>query len=80
MKEGKEKNRIEGKMTKGSPDYIKRLVSIKGARLAPQCKGDLVTLSGQAKKTIKKNVANKFARDVHGVKSVMNQMTIEESN
>jgi hypothetical protein len=50
MKEGKEKNRIEGKMTKGSPDYIKRLVSIKGARLAPQCKGDLVTLSGQAKK------------------------------
>jgi hypothetical protein len=31
MKEGGKKNRKEGKMAKGSPDFKKRLVSIKGA-------------------------------------------------
>jgi hypothetical protein len=38
-------------MTKSSPDYKKRLVSIKGACVAPfSIKGDLVTLSGKVKK------------------------------
>ena len=34
-KKGTRKNRIEGRMTKSSPDYEKRFASIKGARVAP---------------------------------------------
>lgn len=36
-----------------------------------------VTLSGKAKNASEKELATKFVRDVHGVKSVKNQMTIE---
>ncbi len=67
-------------MTKGSPDYKKRLVSIKGARVAPSSsKGDLVTLSGKAGDAAEKDLVSKLANDVKGVKNVKNQMTIEES-
>ena len=36
-----------------------------------------VTLSGKAKNAAEKDLVTKFVRDVHGVKSVNNQMTIE---
>jgi osmotically-inducible protein OsmY len=36
-----------------------------------------VTLSGKAKNASEKDLATKFVEDVHGVKSVKNQMTIE---
>ena len=36
-----------------------------------------VTLSGKAKNASEKDLVTKFVRDVHGVKSVANQMTIE---
>ena len=36
-----------------------------------------VTLSGKAKNASEKDLVTKFVRDVHGVKSVTNQMTIE---
>jgi hypothetical protein len=40
-------------MTKGSPDYEKRPVSIKGVRVASfSTKGDPVTLGGRVKKTL----------------------------
>lgn len=42
-------------------------------------KGNLVTLSGKAENSSAKELAAKFVKDVHGVKSVKNQMTIEES-
>ena len=65
-------------MIKGSPDYEKRLVSIKGARITPsRTKGDLVTLGGKARNAAEMNLATKFANDVNGVKGVKNQMTIE---
>jgi len=35
LKEGRKKNRIESRMTKGSVDDQKRLISIKGARVGP---------------------------------------------
>jgi osmotically-inducible protein OsmY len=35
-----------------------------------------VTLSGKAKNASEKDLITKFAKDVHGVKSVNNQMTI----
>ena len=77
LKEARKKNRIESRMTKGSPDYKKRLVSIKGARVAPSSiKGDLVTLGGKAKNAAEKDLAAKYANDVNGVKGVNNQMTI----
>jgi osmotically-inducible protein OsmY len=67
-------------MTKGSLDDQKRLVSIKGARVAPSStKGDPVTLSGKARNAAEKDLLNKLVNDVKGVKSVKNQMTIEES-
>jgi len=67
-------------MTKGSPDNKKRLVSIKGARVAPSStKGDLVTLGGKAKNATEKDLATKLVTDVNGVKSVKNLMTIEWS-
>jgi osmotically-inducible protein OsmY len=37
----------------------------------------VVTLSGKAKNASEKDLATKFVTDVHGVKSVKNQMTIE---
>jgi len=35
MKEGRKKNRIESRMTKGSSGYEKRLVSIEGGSRSP---------------------------------------------
>ena len=64
-------------MTKGSPDYKKSLVSIKGACVAPSSiKGDMVALGGKAKNEAELNLATQFANDVNGVKGVNNQMTI----
>ena len=42
-------------------------------------KKGVVTLSGKAKNAAEKDLAAKFAKDVKGVKSVKNQMTIEKS-
>lgn len=42
-------------------------------------KKGVVTLSGKAKNAAEKELAAKFAKDVKGVKSVKNQMTIEKS-
>jgi len=42
-------------------------------------KRGVVTLSGKAKNAAEKDLAAKFAKDVNGVKSVKNQMTIEAS-
>ncbi len=42
-------------------------------------KRGVVTLSGKAKNAAEKDLAAKFARDVNGVKSVKNRMTIEAS-
>jgi len=42
-------------------------------------KHGVVTLTGEAKNASAKELATKFVKDVHGVKSVKNQMTIEES-
>jgi hyperosmotically inducible protein len=42
-----------------------------------ETKDGAVTLSGKAKNAFKKDLVTKFVRDVHGVKSVNNQMTIE---
>ena len=39
----------------------------------------VVTLSGKAKNTAEKDLVTKLVEDVKGVKSVKNQMTIEES-
>jgi osmotically-inducible protein OsmY len=36
----------------------------------------VVTLTGKAKNAAEKDLAAKFAKDVNGVKSVNNQMTI----
>jgi osmotically-inducible protein OsmY len=36
----------------------------------------VVTLSGKASNAAEKDLATKFAKDVNGVKSVKNQMTI----
>jgi hyperosmotically inducible protein len=40
-------------------------------------KNGVVTLTGKAKNTAEKDLAAKYVKDVHGVKSVNNQMTIE---
>jgi len=37
-------------------------------------------LKGKAKNAAEKDLATKLVNDVHGVKSVNNQMTIEDSN
>ena len=42
-------------------------------------KRGVVTLSGKAKNAAERDLAAKFAKDVNGVKSVKNQMTIEAS-
>jgi len=44
-----------------------------------ETKHGVVTLTGEAKNVSAKELATKFVKDVHGVKSVNNQMTIEES-
>ena len=44
-----------------------------------ETKHGVVTLTGEAKNASAKELATKFVKDVHGVKSVNNQMTIEES-
>ena len=65
-------------MTKGSPDYKKRLVSIKGVRVASfSTQGDLVTLGGKAINATEKDLATKLVNDVNGVKSVGNLMNNE---
>jgi len=67
-------------MTRSSPDYKKRFVSIKGARVAPSStKVDLVTLGGKARNAAEKDLVSKLITDIKGVKSVNNRMTIEES-
>ena len=67
-------------MTRGSPDLIKKLLYLKGTRLAPSStKGDLITLSGKDKNGAEKDLAAKLVNDVTGVKSVRNLMTIEKS-
>jgi hypothetical protein len=49
-KKGTRKNRIEGRMTKSSPDYEKRFASIKGARVAPSgAKGTGASPSSRAR-------------------------------
>ena len=40
-------------------------------------KDGVVTLSGKAKNAAEKDLATKFVKDVNGVKSVNNQMTVE---
>jgi hypothetical protein len=58
-------------MIKGSPDYIKRLVSIKGDRLAPfGAKCDLVKLSDTAQNAAEKKLVSKLVSGAKGVKSV----------
>ena len=44
-----------------------------------ETKHGVVRLTGEAKNASAKELATKFVRDVHGVKIVKNQMTIEES-
>jgi osmotically-inducible protein OsmY len=39
----------------------------------------VVTLAGQARNAAEKDLATKLVEDVHGVKSVVNNMTIEEA-
>jgi hyperosmotically inducible protein len=39
----------------------------------------VVTLGGQARNAAEKDLATKLVEDVHGVKSVVNNMTIEEA-
>jgi len=71
---------MESRMTKGSLDDQKRLASIKGARVAPSSsKGNLVKLSDKAGNAAEKDLVSKLVNGVKGVKSVKNQMTIEES-
>ena len=40
-------------------------------------KNGVVTLTGKAKNAAEKDLATKYVKDVNGVKSVKNQMTIE---
>jgi hyperosmotically inducible protein len=44
-----------------------------------ETKHGVVTLSGKAKNAAEKDLVSKLITDVKGVKSVKNQMTIEES-
>ena len=58
-------------MTKGSLDDQKRLVSIKGARVAPSStKGDLVMLSGKAGNAAEKDLVSKLVNDVKGIRTL----------
>lgn len=51
--------------------------STSGLKTKVETNGGVVTLSGKAKNAAEKELAAKYAGDVHGVKSVNNQMTIE---
>ena len=53
--------------------------STSGLNTKVDTKHGVVTLTGKAKNASEKDLATKFVKDVHGVKSVKNQMTIEES-
>ncbi len=47
-----------------------------GLKTTVHTKDGVVTLTGKAKNSSEKDLAGKFASDVHGVKKVINQMTI----
>jgi hypothetical protein len=65
---------IESRMIKGSPDYKKRLVSIKVASVAPSSAGgDLATFGGKASNAAELNPATKLANDVKGMKDIKMQ-------
>lgn len=51
--------------------------STSGLHTKVETKNGLVTLSGKAKNTAEKDLVTKYVQDVHGVKSVVNNMTIE---
>lgn len=51
--------------------------STSGLKTKVETKDGVVTLSGKAKNAAEKDLATKFAKDVNGVKSVENLMTIE---
>jgi osmotically-inducible protein OsmY len=51
--------------------------STSGLNTKVETKNGLVTLSGKAKSTAEKDLVTKYVQDVHGVKSVVNNMTIE---
>jgi len=53
--------------------------STSGLNTKVDTKHGVVTLTGEAKNASAKELATKFVKDVHGVKSVKNHMTIEES-
>jgi len=48
-----------------------------GLKTTVETKQGVVNLSGKAKNAAEKDLATKFASDIHGVKSVVNTMTIE---
>ena len=52
--------------------------STSGLNTKVDTKHGVVTLTGEAKNASAKELATKFVRDVPGVKSVKNQMTVEE--
>jgi osmotically-inducible protein OsmY len=51
--------------------------STSGLSTTVETNGGVVTLKGTAKNAAEKDLATKFASDVHGVKSVVNNMTVE---
>jgi osmotically-inducible protein OsmY len=51
--------------------------STSGLKTKVETNDGVVTLSGKAKNAAEKDLASKYVGDVHGVKSVNNQMTIE---
>jgi osmotically-inducible protein OsmY len=51
--------------------------STSGLKTTVETKQGVVNLSGKAKNAAEKDLATKFASDIHGVKSVVNTMTIE---
>jgi osmotically-inducible protein OsmY len=51
--------------------------STSGLKTTVETKDGVVTLKGTAKNAAEKDLATKFADDVHGVKSVVNNMTVE---
>ena len=51
--------------------------STSGLQTKVETRDGVVTLTGKAKSAAERDLATKFAKDVNGVKSVQNQMTIE---
>ena len=51
--------------------------STSGLKTKVETRDGVVTLTGKAKSAAERDLATKFAKDVNGVKSVQNQMTIE---